>query len=236
MYERFTDRARKVLQLAQQEARRLNHEYIGTVHLLLGLISRKGDIGHGIIAIINSGVALDDIRREVEKLVLIAPAWSNWGKLPQTPRTKRVLTYAMEESRDLGHKYVGTEHLLLGLLRESGGIAGLLLINLGLELENVRQEVLNLLGTGEQTPPVSHGVYKQLIQRSMPEGLSSDEQGVWLNRYLQRRDDDDAGKRIQVERLERTIAELGEYARDLPGGSGRTAFEALVAAATSGRK
>ncbi len=146
MYERFTDRARKVMQLANQEAQRFNHEYIGTEHVLLGLIKEGSGVAANVLK--NLDVDLRKIRMEVEKLVQSGPDMVTMGKLPQTPRAKKVIEYSMEEARNLNHNYVGTEHILLGLLREQEGVAAQVLMNLGLKLEDVREEVLNLLGHG----------------------------------------------------------------------------------------
>jgi ATP-dependent Clp protease ATP-binding subunit ClpC len=146
MYERFTDRARKVMQLANQEAQRFNHEYIGTEHVLLGLIKEGSGVAANVLK--NLDVDLRKIRLEVEKLVQSGPDMVTMGKLPQTPRAKKVIEYSMEEARNLNHNYVGTEHILLGLLREQEGVAAQVLMNLGLKLEEVREEVLNLLGHG----------------------------------------------------------------------------------------
>ncbi len=149
MYERFTDRARKVMQLANQEAQRFNHEYIGTEHLLLGLIKEGSGVAANVLK--NLDVDLRKIRLEVEKLVQSGPDMVTMGKLPQTPRAKKVIEYSMEEARNLNHNYVGTEHILLGLLREQEGVAAQVLMNLGLKLEEVREEVLNLLGHGMES-------------------------------------------------------------------------------------
>ncbi len=146
MYERFTDRARKVMQLANQEAQRFNHEYIGTEHVLLGLIKEGSGVAANVLK--NLDIDLRKIRMEVEKLVQSGPDMVTMGKLPQTPRAKKVIEYSMEEARNLNHNYVGTEHILLGLLREQEGVAAQVLLNLGLKLEDVREEVLNLLGHG----------------------------------------------------------------------------------------
>jgi ATP-dependent Clp protease ATP-binding subunit ClpC len=146
MYERFTDRARKVMQLANQEAQRFNHEYIGTEHILLGLVKEGSGVAANVLK--NLEVDLRKIRLEVEKLVQSGPEMVTVGKLPQTPRAKKVIEYSMEEARNLNHSYVGTEHILLGLLREQEGVAAQVLMNLGLKLEEVREEVLNLLGHG----------------------------------------------------------------------------------------
>src|SRR5271166_1053191 len=146
MYERFTDRARKVMQLANQEAQRFNHEYVGTEHVLLGLIKEGSGVAANVLR--NLDVDLRKIRNEVEKIVQAGPEMVTMGKLPQTPRAKKVIEYAIEEARNLNHNYVGTEHLLLGLLREQEGVAAQVLMNLNLKLEEVREEVLNLLGHG----------------------------------------------------------------------------------------
>lgn len=146
MFERFTDRARKVMALANQEAQRFNHEYIGTEHILLGLVKEGSGVGANVLK--NLDVDIKKLRLEIEKLVKSGPDMVSMGKLPQTPRAKKVIEYAIEEARALNHNYVGTEHILLGLLRESEGIAAQVLMNLGLKLEDVRQEVLNLLGAG----------------------------------------------------------------------------------------
>src|SRR5256885_4298427 len=144
MYERFTDRARKVMQLANQEAQRFNHEYIGTEHILLGLVKEGSGVAANVLK--NLDIDLRRIRLEVEKIVQAGPDMVTMGKLPQTPRAKKVIEYSIEEARNLNHNYVGTEHLLLGLLREQEGVAAQVLMNLGLKLEDVREEVLNLLG------------------------------------------------------------------------------------------
>ncbi|AQT67553.1 Negative regulator of genetic competence ClpC/MecB [Anaerohalosphaera lusitana] len=149
MFERFTDRARKVMALANQEAQRFNHEYIGTEHILLGLVKEGSGVGANVLK--NLDVDIKKLRLEIEKLVKSGPDMVTMGKLPQTPRAKKVIEYAIEEARALNHNYVGTEHILLGLLRETEGIAAQVLMNLGLKLENVRQEVLNLLGAGVDT-------------------------------------------------------------------------------------
>jgi ATP-dependent Clp protease ATP-binding subunit ClpC len=146
MYERFTDRARKVMQLANQEAQRFNHEYIGTEHILLGLVKEGSGVAANVLK--NLDIDLRKIRLEVEKIVQHGPGGEQvvMGRLPHTPRAKKVIDYSVEEARNLNHNYVGTEHLLLGLLREQEGVAAQVLMNLGLKLEDVREEVLNLLG------------------------------------------------------------------------------------------
>ena len=146
MFERFTDRARKVMQLANQEAQRFNHEYIGTEHVLLGLVKEGSGVAANVLK--NLDIDLRKIRLEVERIVQHGPGGDNatLGRLPHTPRAKKVIEYSMEEARGLNHNYVGTEHILLGLLREEEGVAARVLMNLGLKLEDVRAEVLDLLG------------------------------------------------------------------------------------------
>src|SRR5262245_57134319 len=144
MYERFTDRARKTMQLANQEAVRFNHEYIGTEHILLGLIKEGSGVAANVLK--NLDIDLRKVRREVEKIVQPGAGPAPQGKMPQTPKAKKVIEYSIEEARALNHNYVGTEHVLLGLLREQEGVAAQVLMNLGLKLEDVRAEVLNLLG------------------------------------------------------------------------------------------
>jgi ATP-dependent Clp protease ATP-binding subunit ClpC len=145
MFNRFTERARKVIILAKEEARRFNHDYIGTEHILLGLIRE----GEGVAAAVlqKMGVSLENIRLEVEKLVQPGPATQIIGDIPFTPRAKKALELAAEEARSLGHNYIGTEHLLLGLIKEGEGISSQVLLNLGLDLNTVRNEVMDLLGS-----------------------------------------------------------------------------------------
>ena len=145
MFNRFTERARKVLVLAKEEARRFNHDYIGTEHILLGLI-REGE-GVASTVLQKLGLSLENIRLEVEKLVQPGPTTQIIGDIPFTPRAKKALELAAEEARSLGHNYIGTEHLLLGLIREGEGIASQVLLNLGLDLNSVRNEVMELLGS-----------------------------------------------------------------------------------------
>jgi ATP-dependent Clp protease ATP-binding subunit ClpC len=145
MFNRFTERARKVIILAKEEAKRFNHDYIGTEHILLGLIRE----GEGVAATVleKMGLSLENIRLEIEKLVQPGPTTQIIGDLPFTPRAKKALEMAAEEARSLGHNYIGTEHLLLGLLREEEGVASQVLLNLGLDLAGVRNKVMEVLGS-----------------------------------------------------------------------------------------
>jgi ATP-dependent Clp protease ATP-binding subunit ClpC len=164
MFERFTDRARRVVVLAQEEARMLNHNYIGTEHILLGLIHE----GEGVAAkaLESLGIALEGVRQQVEEIIgqgQQAPS----GHIPFTPRAKKVLELSLREALQLGHNYIGTEHILLGLIREGEGVAAQVLVKLGADLNRVRQQVLQLLsgyqgkepaesaGRGEGTPSSS---------------------------------------------------------------------------------
>jgi len=145
MYERFTDRSRKVMQLANQEAQRLNHEYIGTEHILMGLLKEGSGVASNVLK--NLDVSLYKVEELVKQSVQPGPDNPiTMGKLPQTPRCKKVIEYAIEEARTMGLNYLGTEHLLLGLLRETDGIAAQVLVTAGCQLETVREEVLMLLG------------------------------------------------------------------------------------------
>jgi hypothetical protein len=152
MFERFTDRARSVMVLAQHEARRLDHNYIGTEHILLGLISE----GEGVAAraLESLGIGLDAVRQQVEEIIgrgQQAPS----GHIPFTPRAKKVLELSLRESQQLGHNYIGTEHILLGLVREGDGVAAQVLVRLGADLNRVRQQVSQLLAgraAGEPGP------------------------------------------------------------------------------------
>jgi ATP-dependent Clp protease ATP-binding subunit ClpA len=152
MFERFTDRARLVVVLAQQEARRLDHGYIGTEHMLLGLI-HEGD-GVAARALDSLGISLDAVRQQVEEIIgrgQQAPS----GHIPFTPRAKKVLELSLREALQLGHDYIGTEHILLGLVREGGGVAAQILVKLGADLNRVRQQVIQLLHGHQAKEPAS---------------------------------------------------------------------------------
>ena len=162
MFERFTDRARRVVVLAQEEARLLNHNYIGTEHILLGLIHE----GEGVAAkaLESLGISLEAVRAQVEEIIGHggqAPS----GHIPFTPRAKKVLELSLREALQLGHNYIGTEHILLGLIREGEGVAAQVLVKLGADLSRVRQQVIQLLsgyagtkeaaGSGARRRPVA---------------------------------------------------------------------------------
>src|SRR5581483_5648577 len=154
MFERFTDRARRVVVLAQEEARMLNHNYIGTEHILLGLIHE----GEGVAAkaLESLGIALEGVRQQVEEIIgqgQQAPS----GHIPFTPRAKKVLELSLREALQLGHNYIGTEHILLGLIREGEGVAAQVLVKLGAELTRVRQQVIQLLSGAPESEPGTSG-------------------------------------------------------------------------------
>jgi len=156
MFERFTERARRVVVLAQEEARMLNHNYIGTEHILLGL-AREGE-GVAARALESLGISLEAVRQQVEEIIgrgQEAPS----GHIPFTPRAKKVLELSLREAQQLGHNYIGTEHILLGLIREGSGVAAQVLVKLGADLNRARQQVVQLLhgyqgedATGEGLP------------------------------------------------------------------------------------
>jgi hypothetical protein len=142
MFERFTDRARRVVVLAQEEARMLNHNYIGTEHILLGLIHESEGIAAQ--ALTSLGISLGAVRQQVEEIIgqgQQAPS----GHIPFTPRAKKVLELSLREALQLGHNYIGTEHILLGLIREGEGVAAQVLVRLGADLNRVRQQVVHLV-------------------------------------------------------------------------------------------
>ena len=142
MFERFTDRARRVVVLAQEEARLLNHNYIGTEHILLGLIHE----GEGVAAkaLESLGISLEAVRAQVEEIIGQGDE-APTGHIPFTPRAKKVLELSLREALQLGHNYIGTEHILLGLIREGEGVAAQVLVKLGAGLDRVRQQVIQLL-------------------------------------------------------------------------------------------
>jgi len=168
MFERFTDRARRVVVLAQEEARMLNHNYIGTEHILLGLIHE----GEGVAAkaLESLGISLDAVRQQVEEIIgqgQQAPS----GHIPFTPRAKKVLELTRREAEQLGHNYIGTEHILLGLIREGNGVAAQVLVMLGADLNRVRLTVIQLLHGHPAKEPVSTRSAAQELR--LPPGLQA---------------------------------------------------------------
>ncbi len=173
MFNRFTERARKVIILAKEEARRFNHDYIGTEHILLGLIKE----GEGVAAAVlqSLGLNLHTLRLEVEKLVQVGPSTIISGDIPFTPKAKRALELSMDEARRMSHNYIGTEHLLLGLIREGEGAASHILLNQGLDLKRVRGEIMKLLGsaTSSQADPTGSGPEPAGVAKSKTPSLDA---------------------------------------------------------------
>jgi ATP-dependent Clp protease ATP-binding subunit ClpC len=169
MFERFTDRARRVVVLAQEEARLLNHDYVGTEHLLLGMIAE----GQGVAAtaLESLGISLEAVRAQVEEIIgqgQQAPS----GHIPFTPRAKKVLELSLREANQLGHNYIGTEHILLGLIREGEGVAAQVLVKLGADLSRVRQQVIQLLsGYAGGKEGKEAGARTRLVRMTVPADL-----------------------------------------------------------------
>ncbi|HWC10321.1 MAG TPA: Clp protease N-terminal domain-containing protein [Acidimicrobiales bacterium] len=154
MFERFTDRARRVVVLAQEEARLLDHNYIGTEHLLLALVHE----GEGVAAraLEQLGISLEAVRTQVEEIIGTGGS-SPSGQVPFTPRAKKVLELSLREARQLGHSYIGTEHILLGLVREGEGVAAMVLVKMGAELGRVRAQVMEVLEQAPEEGPSEAG-------------------------------------------------------------------------------
>ena len=172
MFERFTDRARRVVVLAQEEARMLNHNYIGTEHILLGLIHE----GEGVAAkaLESMNISLDAVREQVQEIIGQGQA-APTGHIPFTPRAKKVLELSLREALQLGHNYIGTEHILLGLIREGEGVAAQVLQKLGADLNRVRQTVIQLLSgyTGGKGEQVAAGGSDRAADRAVPPSSTS---------------------------------------------------------------
>lgn len=168
MFEKFTDRARKTLALANQAAQTHRHEYIGTEHILIGLCKEGGGIA--VNALKKLGIKAEKLILDVSGLMKDGPDIVTMGKLPQTPRAKRCVELAIQAARDLNHSYVGTEHLLLGLLDEKDGLAAQVLASNGVTRENITEEILELIGAGtdEPTTPVLTKIWEiqHLSQRA----------------------------------------------------------------------
>jgi ATP-dependent Clp protease ATP-binding subunit ClpC len=198
MFERFTDRARRVVVLAQEEARMLDHGYIGTEHLLLGLV-HEGD-GVAAKALEAMGVSLGSVREQVETIIgrgEEAPS----GHIPFTPRAKRVLELSLRESGQLGHNYIGTEHILLGLIREGEGVAAQVLVKLGADLNRVRQVVIELLhGHGAEARPKPRGMRSGVIEDVLARLDSMDDRLAAIERWV--------GMGPDVHDLDEEIAQL----------------------------
>ena len=221
MFERFTDRARRVMVLAQEEARMLNHDYIGTEHLLLGLLGEAE--GVAAKALESLGISLAAVRHQVEEIIgrgQHAPS----GHIPFTPRAKKVLELAQREARALGHDYVGTEHILLGLIREGDGVAAQVLVNMGADLNRVRQQVVQLLHGYQGTDVIGEGSRrgKRARARQLDDALARidalDRRLAAIERW--------AGLRPDLDNLAQEIAQVR---REKEAAIDRQDFEAAVA-------
>jgi Clp amino terminal domain, pathogenicity island component/UvrB/uvrC motif len=195
MFQRFTDRARRVVVLAQEEASRLEHNYIGTEHILLGLIHE----GEGVAAeaLDSLGISLDPVRQQVEEIIgrgQQAPQ----GHIPFTPRAKKVLELSLRESLQLGHNYIGTEHILLGLIREGDGVAAQVLVRLGADLNRVRQQVIQLLHAHPADEP---GPGARIRLETVEQRLTAIERRVGIGP-----DTSDLDEQIEVARTEKEAA------------------------------
>src|ERR671917_557111 len=169
MFERFTDRARRVVVLAQEEARMLNHNYIGTEHILLGLIHEGEGVAAKALESLN--ISLEAVRQQVEEIIGQGQA-APTGHIPFTPRAKKVLELSLREALQLGHNYIGTEHILLGLIREGEGVAAQVLVKLGADLSRVRQQVIQLLSgySGPNQPEKTGGPSSSSGSEQQPTG------------------------------------------------------------------
>jgi ATP-dependent Clp protease ATP-binding subunit ClpA len=170
VFERFTDRARRVVVLAQEEARLLNHNFIGTEHVLLGMLAEGEDIAAEVLA--SADISLDAARSKVEAIGRRGSS-SPSGHIPFTPRAKKVLEYALREALQLGDSFIGTEHLLLALLREGQGIAVQVLVNLGADLDWVREQVVALAGEGRTAPSQAEEFDRPVLQKPEIQPASS---------------------------------------------------------------
>ena len=192
MAKRFTENAQKIILIAQEEAKRLNHDYVGTEHILLGLSAIEGTVSNKILT--GLGVTFRKVRLEIEKMVGIGDTIMLLGEIPFTPRAKTVLEFSVEESQMLGTEHIGTEHILLGLIREEEGMAGRILENLGLKLDTVRDAVLNFIGDAEPS--------------DLTEDIADIPQEINLNAAPKR-------ERNQTDKKPTKTPTLDEYTRDL---------------------
>ena len=213
MFERFTDRARRVVVLAQEEARLLNHNYVGTEHILLGLI-HEGE-GVAAMALESLGISLEAVRAQVEEIIGQGQRVPT-GHIPFTPRAKKVLELSLREATQLSHNYIGTEHILLGLIREGEGVAAQVLVKLGAELSRVRQQVIQLLSgyVGGEEAADKPGARTRLVRMTAPEELrEADQQLAQARREKEAAIDAEdfeqaAGLRDKERQLARRVAEL----------------------------
>ena len=235
MFERFTEKAIKVIMLAQEEARRLGHNFVGTEQILLGLIGE----GTGVAAktLKSMGVNLKDARVEVEKIIGRGSGFVA-VEIPFTPRAKRVLELSWDEARQLGHNFIGTEHLLLGLIREGEGVAARVLENLGVDLNKVRTNVIKMLGESKTTSGAGGGSSSSSSSASKVKTPSLDEYGTDLTlAAAEQRLDPVVGRDKEIERVIQILARRTKNNPVLLGepGVGKTAVaEGLAARIVAG--
>jgi ATP-dependent Clp protease ATP-binding subunit ClpC len=217
MFERFTERARRVVVLAQEEARMLNHNWIGTEHLLLGLIHE----GEGVAAraLGSLGISLQAVRQQVEEIIGRGQEPPS-GHIKFTPRAKKVLELSLREAKELGHNYIGTEHILLGLIREGDGVAAQVLVKLGAGLERVREQVVQLLHghQGEEPASAGTGEGSRLSDDDRARADSLDRRLAAVERWV--------GMRADLDDLDQEIARVR---REKEAAVDRQDFEATVA-------
>jgi ATP-dependent Clp protease ATP-binding subunit ClpC len=224
MFERFSDRARRVVVLSQEEARLLNHNYIGTEHILLGLVHE--DEGVAARALRSLGISLEAVRRQVEEIIGQGGS-SPSGHIPFTPRAKKVLELSLREALQLGHNYIGTEHILLGLVREGEGVACQALVKLGANLPTVRARVLQLVADGTvegaagRTPSLSPDLEAVLDEARRAAQASGEAQVMPIHLFLAAVEHPDgaAGRMLQVvgvdpEELRRQVLDESDDAPD----------------------
>jgi ATP-dependent Clp protease ATP-binding subunit ClpA len=215
MFERFTDRARKVMALASQEAQRCHHDHVGTEHILLGLLKE----GTGIAAMVlqQRGLQIKVLRQHIADMVTEGMVGDETHALPQTVHAKHVLTWAVEEARTLHHNYLGTEHLLLALLRETDGVAGRMLLQLGLQLEDLRRDVLQRLGESAQDdghlgplpPEAAHtAIGAQLSASATPAGRIK-------HIVMWRLPGEGAGKQDQIQQIKTRLEALRAQVKEI---------------------
>ncbi|HAM42866.1 MAG TPA: NDP-hexose 4-ketoreductase, partial [Elusimicrobia bacterium] len=237
MAKRFTENAQKIILIAQEEAKRLNHDYVGTEHILLGLSALEGTVSNKILS--GLGVTFRKVRQEIEKMVGIGDTIMLLGEIPFTPRAKKVLELSVEESQMLGSDHIGTEHILLGLIREEEGMAGKILANLGLNLDSVRDTVLNFIGDAEPGDlNEDNAVFSQEINLNTPkkerESAVSKSKTPTLDEYTrdltklaaQNKLDPVIGREEEIERLVQILARRTKNNPVLIGepGVGKTAI------------
>jgi ATP-dependent Clp protease ATP-binding subunit ClpC len=215
MFERYTDRARRVVVTAQEEARELGHNYVGTEHILLGLIHEGSGIAAQALTAL--GVSLDETRAQVEAIIGRGDlARVQDGPIPFTPRTKKVLELAAREARDLGHDYIGTEHLLLGLMRESDGVGAQVLNSAGIEFSAVRHQIRELL-RGQQESYLPPGEPPAASPRPSRLWAAADRRRAELGFDVPRGVARDIGSRLAA--MDARLAVIEERLRDTTPGA-----------------